>query len=195
MGGVCNIAAFWTLIFGDDVPYSVRYKRAEPSRSRGTRSHDVLELHFRGEIARLPVETLRQYVRSVLRASDQVVTVDAVADKLGFTRQHLARLCRSAHLPYDPHWYLSTARLLAAAQCLEHADACVNHVAMELRFGEPSALYGMFRRYTGMTLPVLRQQGIWAHMEGLYRQALTPIGRQCSIESMKGSNEVIGGSI
>lgn len=146
-----------------------------------------LDQVFTAEIANLPAEPLRQYIRQVLYHSDSIATVEKIVRKIGVTRQHLARLCRVAGLRHEPHWYLSAARLLAAAHLLEATDARVSHVAASLRFGEASDLYAMFERYAGRTLPDLRRDGVMMQMEILYRRALIPIVGSTTSSSIKGS--------
>ena len=157
-----------------------------------------LDQLFQAEIAKLPARPLQQYLQRVLRDCEHVVTVEKVAATMGVTRQHLARLCRNAGLQEGPHWYLSTARLLAAAKLLETSDASVGRVAAKLRFGEASDLYSMFERYAGEKLGDLRRAGIWLYMESLYRQALIPdnkVLRPFAEITSRGSNEVMKSSI
>lgn len=175
------------------------------SEVAGITSQEIPRKHlvhlFTVEIASLPARPLQQYIWQVLSHCHGDLTVEKVAKTIGVTRQHLARLCRLTRLRHEPHWYLSVARLLAAASLLDEDGTCVSHIATDLRFGEASDLYAMFERYSGRTLRELRRDGVWTHMELLYRRALTPTPNSLPISSSmsgwpsKGSNEVIKGSI
>jgi len=87
------------------------------------------------------------------------------------TRQHVARLCRRFALQ-SPQWYVSNARLLAAAYDIETSSVPVKRVAHRLGFQSSAGLYGMFRRQTGLEWSALREIGVGQYMERQIRNAL-----------------------
>jgi AraC-like DNA-binding protein len=98
------------------------------------------------------------------------MSVDAIAGTVSVSRQYLAQALRQAGLR-QPHWYVSNARLLAATQLLESKISLTN-VALILGFGDASDLHNMFKRYTGQSIAMLREQG--RYMYDHYRAGLVP---------------------
>jgi AraC-like DNA-binding protein len=128
---------------------------------------------FHEEIQRLPRRPEREFLQHALRHGDRGTTVSKAVTGIGITRQYLAERFRDLGM-HSPQWYISGARLLAAAHALHSADVRVSKVAETLRFGASADLHKMFRNYTKYSIDTLRTNDIRAFTIAYFRAGLVP---------------------
>jgi AraC family transcriptional regulator len=113
--------------------------------------------HYRS--AQIRIKEVSQFLthRQVKRVSDFVLsdlgrdlTLDAMAEQVGFSPYHFARLFRQT-TGESPHQFVLRQRIEKAQYLLRETDAPLVHVALESGFANQSHLTRIFKRYIGIT--------------------------------------------
>jgi AraC family transcriptional regulator len=81
---------------------------------------------------------------------DQDLSLDVLAQQIGFSPYHFARLFRQA-VGESPHQFLLRRRIERAQRLLKKTDAPLALIAIECGFASQSHLTQVFKRYLGLT--------------------------------------------
>lgn len=98
------------------------------------------------------------FLRYCLEHARRDITVEEVAGAMGVHRKTLVDRLKAAHLP-SPRAVIGWTRLLVAARVLEDPGRTVEQVALQLDFPSGTALRNMCKRYTGLRMSEVRQNG------------------------------------
>ncbi|HZR43879.1 MAG TPA: helix-turn-helix domain-containing protein, partial [Ktedonobacteraceae bacterium] len=88
---------------------------------------------------------------------DQDLSLEALAQQIGFSAYHFARLFRQA-TGESPHQFVLRQRIERAQRLLAETDVPLAHVALECGFANQSHLSLVFKRHLGLTPRAYRQQ-------------------------------------
>jgi AraC family transcriptional regulator len=108
-----------------------------------------------GGLSSQQMKQIADYVQARLTHS---LTLEELAQHLGFSPYHFARLFRET-ASESPHQFVLRQRVERAKNLLKHGDLTLAEVAIESGFANQSHLTQMFRRYTGLTPKAYRKLG------------------------------------
>ena len=86
----------------------------------------------------------------------QDLSLDVLAQQIGFSPYHFARLFRQT-LGESPHQFVLRQRIERAQHLLKEADVPLAHIALECGFANQSHLSLVFKRLLGLTPRAYRQ--------------------------------------
>jgi AraC family transcriptional regulator len=93
---------------------------------------------------------ISQVTDFVLAHINQDLSLSALAQQIGFSPYHFARLFRRA-TGESPHQFVLSQRIERAKQLLREADLPLAHIALVSGFANQSHLTQAFKRYLGLT--------------------------------------------
>ncbi len=93
---------------------------------------------------------LKRIMDFVLADPGRDLTLEAMAEQVGFSPYHFARLFRQT-TGESPHHFVLRQRIEAAERLLRETDARLAHVALESGFANQSHLTHTFKRHLGVT--------------------------------------------
>ncbi len=86
----------------------------------------------------------------------QDLSLDVLAQQVGFSPYHFARLFRQT-MGESPHQFVLRQRIQRAQHLLKEADVPLAHIALECGFANQSHLSLVFKRHLGLTPRAYRQ--------------------------------------
>jgi AraC family transcriptional regulator len=86
----------------------------------------------------------------------QDLSLDALAQQIGFSAYHFARLFRQT-IGESPHQFVLRLRIERAQHLLKETDIPLAHIALECGFASQSHLTQIFKRHLGLTPRAYRQ--------------------------------------
>ncbi len=87
------------------------------------------------------------------------ISVEALAEQVGYTRSHLTRLFKT-HVGVGPGEYLDRLRLQHAVAQLQDGTRSVKQIAFDCGFSDPHYFSKVFKRQFGTTPSEVRRSGI-----------------------------------
>jgi AraC family transcriptional regulator len=99
------------------------------------------------------VKRVRDFVQAHL---DQDLSLEDLAQQIGFSPYHFARLFRQS-TGDSPHQFVLRQRVEQAQRLLTQKDLTLAQVAIESGFADQSHLTQVFKRYLGLTPRAYRQ--------------------------------------
>src|SRR5258706_1262646 len=113
-----------------------------------------------GEIEEVSQGLTRHQVKRVtdfMRAHlSQDLSLDVLAQQIGFSPYHFARLFRQT-MGESPHQFVLRQRIERAQHLLKEADVSLAHVAVESGYANHSHLTQAFKQHLGLTPRAYRQ--------------------------------------
>ncbi len=106
---------------------------------------------------KLSSHQLQRLTTFILDRLNQPLSLETLAQQVGFSSYHFARLFRQA-TGESPHQYVLRQRLAVAKRLLKETDLPLTHVALEVGIPNQSHFTQAFKRYCGMTPLVYRQE-------------------------------------
>lgn len=113
---------------------------------------------FLADLEALVPPNIVPFLRYCLEHARRDLTVEEVALALGVHRKTLVDRLKAANLP-APSSIISWCRILIAARILEDPGRTVEQVALLMDFPSASSLRNMVKRYTGLRVAEVRQNG------------------------------------
>ena len=104
-------------------------------------------------LTRHQVKRVTDFMRAHL---SQDLSLDILAQQIGFSPYHFARLFRQT-LGESPHQFVLRQRIARAQHLLKEADVPLAHIALECGFANQSHLSLVFKRHLGLTPRAYRQ--------------------------------------
>jgi AraC-like DNA-binding protein len=92
----------------------------------------------------------------LLQRLHEEITVQRMADHVGFSTSHLTRLCR-LHWHQSPHQHLMHLRLQHSLLLLQNVDLSITRIARYCGFADTQHFVHVFRRHFGTTPTHMRQ--------------------------------------
>ena len=108
---------------------------------------------------KLSRQQLKQVVEYMVTSLDQDLSLDALAQQLGFSPYHFARLFRET-TGESPHQFVVSKRIEAAQQLLKTADLPLAQVAVAVGFPNQSHFSRVFKQRRGITPAQYRHEHI-----------------------------------
>jgi AraC family transcriptional regulator len=99
---------------------------------------------------------MKQVIEFMQAHLDQTLSLDVLAQQIGFSPYHFARLFRQA-LGESPHQFVLHQRIERAQHLLKKTDVPLAHIAVECGFASQSHLTQVFKRHLGLTPRAYRQ--------------------------------------
>ena len=126
-----------------------------------------------GELGTALPAGIRPLVAYCLEHAGTPLSVERVAAELGVHRKTLVNRLTQAGFP-APSAVIGWCRLLVAARLLENPAQSAEQVALRLEFPSGTALRNMLKRYTGLTVREVRENGGLRCVIRLFKQAFLP---------------------
>ncbi len=104
-------------------------------------------------LTRHQVKRVTDFMRAHL---SQDLSLDVLAQQIGFSPYHFARLFRQT-LGESPHQFVLRQRIARAQHLLKEAEVPLAHIALECGFANQSHLSLVFKRHLGLTPRAYRQ--------------------------------------
>jgi len=108
----------------------------------------------------LPPHKMRRAIEYIERHYQDDIGFRAIADQLGMSPYHFARLFKQA-TGESPHQFIMRRRIEMAKKMLAESDRSVAEVAFEVGYKSQSYFTTRFTRYTGMP-PAAYRAGCWS---------------------------------
>jgi AraC family transcriptional regulator len=105
---------------------------------------------------RLTPQQLRHVIDCVQAHLSQDLSLEVLAQQIGFSPYHFARLFRQT-TGESPHQFVLRQRIERAQRLLKETDIPLAHVAIESGFADQSHLTQVFKRHLGLTPRAYRQ--------------------------------------
>lgn len=99
---------------------------------------------------------MKQVVEFMQAHLDQGLSLDVLAQQIGFSPYHFARLFRQT-VGESPHQFVLHQRIERAQRLLKKTDVPLAHIAVECGFASQSHLTQVFKRHLGLTPRAYRQ--------------------------------------
>jgi len=99
---------------------------------------------------------MKQVMEFMQAHLDQNLSLDVLAQQIGFSPYHFARLFRQT-VGKSPHQFVLHQRIEHAQRLLKKTDVPLAHIAVECGFASQSHLTQVFKRYLGLTPRAYRQ--------------------------------------
>jgi AraC family transcriptional regulator len=114
------------------------------------RHYLTTDLSIKDYSHRLSRQQLKRIVEYIVAHLDQDLSLDALAQQLGFSPYHFARLFRET-TGESPHQFVVSKRIEAAQQLLKTADLPLAQIAVAVGFPNQSHFSRVFKQRRGLT--------------------------------------------
>ena len=114
------------------------------------RHYLTTDLSIKDSSHRLSRQQLKRIVEYIVAHLDQDLSLDALAQQLGFSPYHFARLFRET-TGESPHQFVVSKRIEAAQQLLKTADLPLAQIAVAVGFPNQSHFSRVFKQRRGIT--------------------------------------------
>jgi AraC family transcriptional regulator len=108
---------------------------------------------------KLSRQQLKQIVEYIVAYLDQYLSLDALAQQIGFSPYHFARLFRET-TGESPHQFVVSKRIEAAQQLLKTADLPLAQIALTVGFPNQSHFSRVFKQRRGITPAQYRHEHV-----------------------------------
>lgn len=136
-------------LFGDSLAIALA--------ARLLQNHTVWNAQYPSAQGGLPIYLRDRALEFIESHLDQSFTLDQIAEALGMSVFYFCRQFKQS-MGITPHQYVTKRRIERAKELLRHSKLPITEISLQVGFATPSAFSQVFRRVTGMTPKVFRQQ-------------------------------------
>lgn len=121
------------------------------------RHYTTTDVFIRDSHRKLSPQQMQRLTDFILAHLNQNLSLEMLAGQVGFSPYHFTRLFRQT-TGESPHQFVLRHRLEAAKPLLKETDIPLSHVALEVGFPHQSHFTQAFKRYSGTTPRIYRQE-------------------------------------